>query len=132
VGILTAGSAAAARRAFERALPDRLAISRIARTADGAGGWTEGTTVYASGIPCRVDRSGLSPREREVAERLGAVTTVNVVLSMVASRWPGGVPLTLATDTFTVTGDAAGSYQPAEGGDPVTDELVKTIICTRA
>lgn len=131
MGILSAAAAQSVARAIEVALPDRCTITRVTQAVGSDGGWTDTPATYASGIPCRVDKSGLTSRERDVAARLGSVNTYDLMLSMVSSRWPGGVPSTHASDTFTVTGDGAGVYEAAEPGGPVTDEMVRTIVCTR-
>src|SRR5690349_9743967 len=110
MGILPAGAAQALAGTIEQALPDRAAITRVTRTQDATtGGWSEATATYASGIPCRVDKSGLTPRERAIAERYGSVQTFNLLLSAKATRWPGGTIDLRPSDRIVVTGDSAGT-----------------------
>lgn len=118
--------------AIEVVMTDRCAVTRVTRTVDAStGGWTESTATYASSVPCRVDKSGLSPRERAIAEARGSVQTFNLMLSLHPSRWPGGVVDTRASDRFTVTGEGAGTYEAAEDGGPVTTELVRELVVIR-
>ena len=125
MGILSEAAAQAAATQIERALPDVAAITRLTRTQDpSTGGWSETEATYASGIPCRVDKSGLSPRERAIAERYGSVQTFNLLLSARKTRWPGSVISILSSDRITVTGEGAGTFEPAESSGPVTDQLV--------
>lgn len=132
MGILSTAAANSAKRAIEVALPDRAAITRVTRTQDPVtGGYTETEATYASGIPCRVDRSGLTPREREIADRFGSVQTVNIMLSALPTRWPGSVVDVRAADALVVTGDGAGRYEAAEDGGPTTDEFARTVICVK-
>lgn len=132
MGILSTAAANSAKRAIEVALPDRAAITRVTRTQDPVtGGYTESETTYASGIPCRVDKSGLTPREREIADRFGSVQTVNIMLSALPTRWPGGVIDVRASDTLVVTGDFSGTYEAAEDGGPTSDELARTLVAVK-
>jgi hypothetical protein len=131
VGILSAAAAQAAMRSVERALPDRCEVRRPTRTRATAGGWTEALSAVATGIPCRVDAGGLTPRERAEGGRLASDAAFSVSLSALPSRWPGGVIDVRATDTLVVTGDGAGTYQPTAPGGPVTDELLRTVPCNR-
>lgn len=132
MGILSTAGANAAKRALEQALPDRCAITRVTRTVDPTtGGYTESEATYASGIPCRVDKSGLSPRERAIADRFGSVQTVNIMLSALPTRWPGGVIDVRADDTLVISGDFAGTYQAAEEGGPTSDELARTLVAVK-
>lgn len=132
MGILSTGTANAAKRAFEKVLPDTCAVTRVTRVVDpSTGDWTDSDATYASGIPCRVDKSDLSPREQAIAGRRASAQAVRVTLSVLQSRWPGGVPNTSASDRLVVTGDGAGTYEAAEDGGPVTDELLREIIAWR-
>ena len=131
MGILNAAAANAAKRALEKALPDRCAITRVGPTADGSGGWTEGETAFATGIPCRVDLRELSPRERAVGGRPTAIAAYTISLSTVASRWPAGTVDVRATDRLVVTGEASGVYEPADPGGPVSDELLRAVPANR-
>lgn len=132
MGIPSAGAATALKRAIEKALPDRCAITRVTRIQDTTtGGYTESEATYASGIPCRVDKSGLTPREREIADRYGSVQTVNIMLSALSTRWPGGVVDVRADDTLVISGDFSGTYQAAEEGGPTSDELVRTLVAVK-
>ena len=132
MGILPASTAQALAGTIEQALPDRAAIVRVTRTLDTTtGAWSETESTYASGIPCRVDKSGLTPRERAIAERYGSVQTFNLLLSAKATRWPGGTISILPSDRITVTGEAAGTFEPAESSGPVTDQLVVELVCIR-
>lgn len=122
----------ATKRAPEIAMEDRCSVIRVTRAVDPTtGGWTDSEAVYASSIPCRVDKSGLTSRERAIAERLGSVQTFNLMLSMYPPRWPGGIVSTRAADRFVVTGQAAGTYEAQEDGGPTTTEVVREIVCTR-
>lgn len=128
MGILGAEAEAPIRAALEIALPDRCAITRVTRTQDATtGGWSESEATYASGIPCRVDKRDLSARERGVGDRFSAVAAYTVALSTVASRWPGGVIDVRASDRLVVTGDGAGTYEPADPGGPTTDEFLREV-----
>jgi hypothetical protein len=130
--ILPAAAADAAKRAIERALPDRCAVTRVTSTVDpSTGGWSESTTAYATGIPCRVDKSGLTPREQAIAARRASAQAVRITLSVHPSRWPGRVPNTTTSDRLVVSGEAAGTYEAAEDGGPVTDELSREIVAWR-
>jgi hypothetical protein len=132
MGILSAGAAQALAGTIEMALPDVAAITRVTRTLDATtGGWSETTATYASGIPCRVDKSGLTPRERAIAERYGSVQTFNVMLSALATRWPGGAIDLRPSDRIVITGEAAGTFEPAESHGPVTDQLVVEIVAVK-
>jgi hypothetical protein len=132
MGILNTAAANAAKRAIERALPDRCAVTRVTRAVDAAtGGWTDSDATYATGIPARLDKSGLSPRERAIAEVRGSVQTFNLMLSVHPSRWPGGMPDTRSGDRFVLTGDSAGVYEATEDGGPVSDELAREIVVVR-
>lgn len=132
MGILSTGAANAAKRAIETALPDLCAVVRVTNTVDQTtGGWVESTTTHASGIPCRVDKSGLSSRERAIAETRGSVQTFNVMLSALPSRWPGGVVSVGAGDRLVVTGEASGTFEPAESSGPVTDQLAVEITAVK-
>lgn len=132
MGILSTPAANAARRAIEKALPDRCLVTRVTRTVDpSTGGWVETDATYASGIPCRVDKSGLTPREQAIAERRTSAQAVRVTLSVHPSRWPGGTPNTSASDRLVVTGEGIGTYEAAEDGGPATDELSREIVCWR-
>lgn len=132
MGILATGAANAARRAIETALPDRASVSRVTRTVDPTtGSWTDSTTTYASGIPCRVDKSGLTSRERAIAEMRGSVQTFNLMLSAHPSRWPSGTISVGSGDRIVVIGEGAGTFEPAESSGPVTDQLAVEITCTK-
>lgn len=132
MGILSAAAANAAKRAMETALPDRCAVTRVTRTVDPTtGGWSDTDVIYASSIPCRVDKSGLTPREQAIADRRASAQAVRVTLSVYPSRWPGGTPTTSASDRLVVTGDGAGTYEAGEDGGPVTDELSREIVAWR-
>lgn len=131
MGILSEAEAAPIREALEIALPDRCTIKRVGPTADGSGGWTEGETDFATGIPCRVDQRELSPRERPIGDRVTAVAAYTISLSTVASRWPDDTVDVRATDRLVVTGDAAGTYEPADAGGPVTDEFLRAVPVNR-
>lgn len=132
MGILSTAAANAAKRAIETALPDLAAVIRPARMVDPlTGGWTEIEVAYASGVPCRVDKSGLTSRERAIAEARGSVQTFNLLLSAHPSRWPGSIPSIGAGDRIVVTGEGAGTFEPAESSGPVTDQLAVEIVCTR-
>lgn len=132
MGILPAAAANAAKRAIEKALPDRCTVIRVTRTVDpSTGGWTDDDATYASGIPCRVDKSGLTPREQAIAARRASAQSVRLAISVHPSRWPGGVPNTSASDRFVVTGDGEGTYEAAEDGGPTTDELLREIVAWR-
>lgn len=132
MGILGTAAANTVKFAIGRALPDRCAVTRSTRTQDPlTGAWTADDAVVVSGVPCRVDKSGLSPRERAIADRLGSVQTFTLMLSAYPGFWPGGAVDVRSSDHLTVTGDGTGTYEPAEDGGPVTDEMVREIICTR-
>lgn len=132
MGILSTAAANAAKRDIEEALPDTCAVTRVTRTVDAStGGWAETEATYASGIPCRVDKSGLSPREQAIAARRVSAQAVRVSLSVHPSRWPGGAPNTSASDRLVVSGEGAGTYEAAEDGGPTTDELLRAIIAWR-
>lgn len=132
MGILPAGAANALKGTIEMALPDRASILRPTHTQDATtGGWSETDAVYASDIPCRIDKSGLTSRERAIAERLGSVQTFTLLLSALPSRWPGGVVDVRASDRITVTGEAAGTFELAESGSGVTDQLVVELVCIK-
>lgn len=133
MGILSSAAANAARRTIEqRALPDQAAVIRMTRVVDPlTGGWTDTEAVYAQGIPCRVDKSGLSARERALAEVRGSVQTFNLLLSAHPSRWPGATISVRAGDRLIVTGEGAGTFEPAESSGPVTDQLTVEITCTK-
>lgn len=132
MGILSEAEYGPMRAALEYALPDRCAIKRMTRTVDATtGGWTEAEETFASGIPCRVDTRELSAREREVGGALASVAAYFVVLSTVRSRWPSGSVDVRATDRLVVTGDASGEYEPTAPGGPTSDELVRSVGCTK-
>jgi hypothetical protein len=133
MGILSAAKANAYRAKIERkALPDVCSVVRKARTQDATtGAWSESESTYASGIPCRVDKSGLSPREYALSDRFSAVSLYTISLSTVASRWPGGSVSVQASDRLIVTGEGAGTYEPVDSGGPVTDELLRELRANR-
>jgi hypothetical protein len=132
MGILSPAAANAAKRAIETALPDRCVVVRVDGAVDpSTGAWTGTVTPYASGIPCRVDKSGLTPREQAIADRRASAQAVRVTLSVHPSRWPGGIPTTSASDRLVVTGDGVGTYEAGEDGGPVTDELSREIVAWR-
>lgn len=61
--ILTNDQIAGMRQALKQLLPSKATITRITRTADGAGGWTETETTIASGVICRIDAVQLTDQE---------------------------------------------------------------------
>lgn len=131
MGILGSG-ADAVKLAIEVALTDRATVLRLTGTVDPqTGGRTEAASTYAQNIPCRVDRSGLSPRERAIAEMRGSVTTFNLLLSAHPSRWPGGTVSVQSGDRIVITGEGAGTFEPAESSGPVTDQLVVELTCVK-
>jgi hypothetical protein len=131
MGIQSAAAAAANRRKLEKALPDRCTVKRVSPIDDGHGGWTDGETDFATGIPCRVDKDATMDRELIVAGRQTAESSFVVSLSTVASRWPNDVVDVKASDRLVVTGDGAGTYEPIGDGGPVTDEYLRTVRCTK-
>jgi hypothetical protein len=54
MAILTASELSAMRDHLEAHLPDTCEIDSMARTSDGAGGWTEAWTARGTAIPCRM------------------------------------------------------------------------------
>ena len=132
MGILAPAAANAVKAVLGKVLPDTAAITRVTRTVDPTtGSWSESDTTYASGIPCRVDKSGLTSRERAIAEVRGSVQTFNLMLSAYPGFWPGGTISVGSGDRIVVTGEGAGTFEPAESSGPVTDQLVVEITCTK-
>lgn len=127
MGILGPAAEAPIRAALEVALPDRAAITRVTPTGDGHGGWTDQSTTFATGIPCRVDKDARYDREMVLAGRSSGESSFVLLLSTVAARWPGGVVDVRASDQIVITGDGAGTYEPASAGGPVSDEFVREI-----
>lgn len=130
MGILGAEAEAPNRAELELLLPDRCTVKRVGQPLT-AGAWADTESDYATGVPCRVDKDGATDRELVVAGRLGAEESYVIMLSTVASRWPGGVVSVQPNDRLVVTGDGAGSYQPIGSGGPVSDELVRSIRCKK-
>lgn len=126
MGILRPAVEARVRKAVERALPDRCTIRRVAQPVTG-GAWTDTPSDFAIDIPCRVDKDQRYEREALLAGRLTTETSFVLLLSAVASRWPGGVVDVHATDVLVVTGDGAGTYEVLGEGGPVTDEYVREV-----
>lgn len=131
MGILGADAEAPIRADLELLLPDRCTVRRGAAVSDGAGGWTGGDADAATNVPCRADRDQSVEREALIAGRSISQGGYVVMLSTVASRWPGGVIDIRASDSLIVTGDAAGTYQPLGSGGPTTDEFVREVRCIK-
>jgi head-tail adaptor len=78
--MLTTADLTAMRTALEASLPDTATISRLTRTADGAGGYTEAWATTGSAVACRVSPTGSQAAERQVAAKLAAVAPWTVTL----------------------------------------------------
>lgn len=128
---LSPSTLAKVRLKFEQVMPDRCTVTRPTRTRDTDGGWTEADATIAAGVPCRVDGAGRLPMTPFVAGGVATVAPYTVMLSVHPSRWPGGAVDLKATDTLTVTGGGAGTYQVLAPGGPTSQEMVREVPATR-
>jgi hypothetical protein len=132
-GSLSSGTLNAARLTFEQTvMPDSCTVLRPSTTVVATSGdWTQGTATIATGVPCRVDAGGRSAIEALLAGRPQSQTYVTVMLSCNSARWPTGAVDVEPTDLLVVTGGGAGTYQPLSSGGPVSDEMVREVVCTK-
>lgn len=96
--MLSTAQIAGMRATANAAMPDTAAISRVTRTSDGAGGYTEAWTTIAT-VACRIASTGGA--EADVAAKLTATTTATVTLPALTDVAPAD-RLVVGSRTFEV------------------------------
>ena len=96
--MLSAAQIASMRATSLASLPDTAAVSRVTRTSDGAGGYTEAWATVAT-VPCRIASTGGA--EAAIAAKLTATTTATVTLPALTDVAPAD-RLVVGSRTFEV------------------------------
>jgi hypothetical protein len=78
--MFTADELAALQAIDESAMQDRCAIYRSVLTKDDTAGHTTVETTIGSNVPCRVRPTNREPQSKVIAESLGIVAVIEVVL----------------------------------------------------
>ena len=105
-------------------LPDSAAIKRATKAPDGIGGFKEVWQTMAT-VACMLAPSGREPEEREIAERLGAITLFTITL-------PSGTDVK-PTDRITLTQAVTGANSDLEVQGvlaPRSYEISRRVACS--